>query len=74
LLTTTYTDRRKNVDLFGKDIWRTLNLQLAPFHFPPPLKIINENSTEVDGNFSDKCLGLWLLDDIIIDDYKLTDL
>jgi len=66
LLTTTFTDRSKNVDLLGKDIWRTLNLQLAPFNFPPPLMLINENCTEVDGRFTDKCLGLWRLDDLVV--------
>ena len=66
LLTTTFTDRGKNVDLTGK-IWRTLNLQLAPFNFPHPLMLINENCTEIDGRFSDKCLGLWRLDDLLVD-------
>jgi SAM-dependent methyltransferase len=64
LLTTTFTDRSKNVDLVGKDIWRTLNLQQAPFNFPPPLMLINENCTEVNGRFADKCLGLWRLDEL----------
>lgn len=64
LLTTTFTDRSKNVDLVGKDIWRTLNLQQAPFNFPPPLLLINENCTEVNGQFADKCLGLWRLDEL----------
>lgn len=67
LLTTTFIDRNKNVDLIGKDIWRTLNLQLAPFNFPPPLLLINENCTEVGGRYADKCLGLWRLDDILVD-------
>lgn len=62
---TTFTDRRQNDDL-GKGIWRTLNLQIEPFNFPKPLKIINENCTEGDGKFSDKSLGLWLLDDIVL--------
>lgn len=63
-LTTTFPGRDKNVDLVGKDIWRTLNLQMAPFNFPPPLKLINEKCTEFDGNYADKSLGLWLLSDI----------
>ena len=67
LLTTTFIDRRKNVDLIGKDIWRTLNLQLAPFNFPSPLMLINENCTEVNGQYADKCLALWELDDLVID-------
>ena len=62
LLSTTFTNRSQNENLFG--IWRPLNLQLEPFNFPRPLQLINEACTEGDGNFSDKCLGLWLLSDL----------
>ena len=64
LLTTTFTDREKNVDLVGNDIWRTLNLELPPFNFPRPLQLINENCTEANGAYGDKCLGLWALQDL----------
>lgn len=65
LLTTTFCTRDSNNDLVGKDsFWRPLNLQLAPFNFPPPLLIINERCTEDNGIYGDKCLGLWLLSDI----------
>jgi hypothetical protein len=64
LLTTTFTGRSNNVELVGTDIWRTLNLELPPFNFPKPLKLINEKCTEANSQFSDKCLGLWLLDEI----------
>jgi hypothetical protein len=60
LLTTTFTDRESNVDLDDR-FWRPLNMQIAPFHFPAPLKTINEECTEGGGNFRDKCLGLWEL-------------
>jgi len=63
LLTTTFTDRGGNEDL-GKAVWRTLNLEKAPFDFPKPLKLINEGCTEGDGNFADKALALWALKDI----------
>lgn len=66
LLTTTFTDRRKNVDLVGKAVWRTLNLQAPPFNFPEPLRVINEGCTEANGRFTDKCLGLWRLADLPI--------
>jgi hypothetical protein len=66
ILTTTFVDRKSNVDLVGRDIWRTLNLELPPFNFPKPLKLINEKCTEGNNQFTDKCLGLWLLDDIQI--------
>lgn len=63
LLTTTFINRDHNVDL-GKGFWRTLNLQLPPFNFPTPLKIINEGCTEGDNQFTDKCLALWRLEDL----------
>ncbi len=65
ILTTTFTDRQKNEDL-GMGFWRPLNLQIAPFHFPTPLKLINEQCTEGDNLFTDKCLGLWQLADLSI--------
>lgn len=64
LLTTSFTRKDGNVDLIGKDIWRPLNLELTPFNFPKPLEMINEGCTEYNGQFSDKHLGLWLLDEI----------
>ncbi|MFQ5355799.1 MAG: class I SAM-dependent methyltransferase [Mariprofundaceae bacterium] len=64
ILTTTFTDRERNIDLRGKDVWRTLNMCLPPFNFPEPLKLMNEKCTEANNQFTDKCLGLWRLDDI----------
>ena len=65
LLTTTFVDRASNNDLVGKDsFWRPLNLELPPFNFPPPLKLINENCTEEDHRFMDKHLGLWCLENM----------
>lgn len=65
LLTTTFVDRIKNNDLVGKDnFWRALNMRLAPFNFPEPLLVINEGCTEEAGQYTDKSLGLWLLNDI----------
>jgi hypothetical protein len=58
LVTTTFTDLQKNIDVQDGD-WRPLNLQAAPFLFCTPEKIINEQCTEVDGAYSDKSLGLW---------------
>lgn len=63
LLTTTFTDRRENVDLDSL-FWRPLNLEIAPFNFPKPLEVINEGCTEDNGNFSDKSLIFWKLSDI----------
>lgn len=70
LLTTTFTNREKNSDLIDEHgnvlFWRTLNMQLSPFNFPEPILLINEGCTEDNGNYTDKCLGLWLLSDIKI--------
>jgi len=65
LLTTTFTNREENIDL-GDGFWRVLNLQKAPFNFPEPIKLINEKCTEENNMFVDKCLGLWLIDDLNI--------
>lgn len=64
LLTNTYINRTANTDLILDDIWRPLNLELAPFNFRKPLKLINEKCTENNGCYSDKHLGLWLLDEV----------
>ena len=63
LLTTTFKGRTKNEDL-GTGFWRPLNKQLAPFNFPEPIHLINEGCSEEGNMFEDKCLGLWLLQDI----------
>ncbi|MCU1264369.1 MAG: hypothetical protein JWM21_687 [Acidobacteria bacterium] len=65
LLTTTFTGARPNAEI-ATGAWRPLNLQLPPFNFPPPLRLINEKCTEVRGTYADKCLGLWRLDDLPI--------
>jgi hypothetical protein len=64
MLTTTFIDRSENRDLAGKQTWRPLNLMLPPFNLCAPLRVINENCTEEDGAYRDKCLGLWELSHI----------
>lgn len=70
LLTTTFTDRQHNLDHIDDSnfgvFWQPLNLQRAPFNFPAPIALINEGCTEGKNAFTDKCLGLWLLSDIVI--------
>jgi SAM-dependent methyltransferase len=63
LLTTTFTSRAKNREL-GGIIWRPLNLEVAPFFFPSPIKVILEECTEDNGDFADKGMGLWRLKDL----------
>ncbi len=54
LLATTHRTVGKNQDGPAGG-WRSLNLQLAPFHFPEPLRWVTEDEA------SGKCLGLWRL-------------
>ncbi|MCU0445091.1 MAG: class I SAM-dependent methyltransferase [Microscillaceae bacterium] len=63
LLSTTFAQRTENQDIVTGD-WRTLNLTLAPFNFPAPLALLNENCTEANGAYADKCLGLWKVEDL----------
>jgi hypothetical protein len=58
LMTTTFTDQKLNKDIHTGG-WRPLNFELSPFNFPKPLFILNEKCTEMNGQFSDKSLGLW---------------
>lgn len=63
LLTTTFPRQSENEEIVTGD-WRPLNLQRAPFHLPPPLRLFNENCSEGDGKFADKSLGLWRVGDL----------
>lgn len=54
LLLTTHTTLLENSDCLDGD-WRSVNLQLPPFNFPPPLKLIVEDAE------LGKCLGVWRL-------------
>ena len=63
LLATTFTGRQRNHDI-ATGQWHSLNLEIAPFSFPPPLNTINENNTEGGEAYKDKSLGLWRVADI----------
>ena len=63
LLATTFPETEHNEDAVTGD-WRPLNLTTPPFNFPAPLTYINERCTEGAGRFSDKSLGLWLVEDL----------
>lgn len=65
LLTTTFTKPRKNRDMITGG-WRPLNLQQAPFNFPKPIDMINEDCRLRLGRYSDKSLGLWRISDITL--------
>lgn len=65
LLTTTFPNRNQqsNRPTGG---WRPLNLLQAPFNFPEPLLIINEQCSQYISGilWDDKCLVLWKISDI----------
>ncbi|KQX39417.1 class I SAM-dependent methyltransferase [Variovorax sp. Root434] len=76
LLTTTFTYRTlpRNGDIETGG-WTPINLEMAPYHLPPPRRLIVEgNVTEaiiypsLEGSprfpQTDRSLGLWLLDDV----------
>ena len=42
LLTTTFPSRDRNTDIAFPGQWRPLNLQIAPYGFPAPLRLIDE--------------------------------
>ena len=59
LLTTTYPTIRHNRDIPTGD-YRRINLQLLPFNFPEPIKLIS-GAHPID---AEKSLGLWSLEDL----------
>ncbi len=63
LLTTTFPGEAVNQDITTGD-WRPLNLECAPFGFPAPIERFNEGCTEGEGQFADKSLGLWRVEDL----------
>ena len=63
LLTTTFVEFVENADIKTGE-WRELNLQMPPFSFPEPIKLIDERCTHSGGIYADKRLGLWELESI----------
>lgn len=64
LLTTTFPQKTKNKNVTVPGQWRPLNLQIAPFSFPEPLLLINEQNTWKADRYPDKSLGLWRVEDL----------
>lgn len=58
LLATTFTRHAENKDIRMGD-WRPVNLQVAPFNLPAPLRTIDERCEEGEGRYSDKAMALW---------------
>lgn len=62
LLTTTFPRHDRNRDISTGE-WRSLNLELKPFHFPSPLRLLEEGCSDPE-EYSDKSLGLWGISDL----------
>ncbi len=62
LLATTFTACSRNTDVPTGD-WRPLNLDLAPFRFPPALRMVPDGPLP-DGAYPDKMLALYRIDDL----------
>jgi SAM-dependent methyltransferase len=62
-LTTSFTEHNKNIDIPTGN-WRPLNFMKHPYKWPSPLEIINEKCTEDNGEWADKSLALWRIEDI----------
>jgi hypothetical protein len=63
LLATTFPGHSCNQDALTGE-WRPLNLELPPFHLPPPRTLLDERCREQEGRFADKSLGLWHVGDL----------
>lgn len=64
LLTTTYPELHENIDI-PVGGWRPLNLELPPFGFPRPLRLINEHFLDSHGRLNtEKGLALWKVEDL----------
>jgi len=59
LATTTFPATPRNKDLISGIRWRHLNLQAAPFNFPPPLTSLPDGF-----NRPDKVLSIWRVSDL----------
>jgi len=63
LLTTTYSGLPANRDILSGQ-WRPIDLELPPFHLPPPRHLILEKECDVDGFRLRRSLGIWDLGDM----------
>jgi len=63
LMTTTFTELDENYDIEDGD-WRPINLEIAPFFWPLPHSVLNEQCDELDGAYRDKSLGVWRLSEL----------
>ncbi|MCU0654145.1 MAG: class I SAM-dependent methyltransferase [Polyangiaceae bacterium] len=62
VLATTFV-RHENRDIVT-GAWRPINLQAAPFSLPDPLLLIHERCGDNRGEYADKYMGLWSVDQL----------
>jgi hypothetical protein len=65
LVTTTFPRLDRNADI-STGGWRPVNLELAPYNFPAPLRLVDEKRRAPDGSDACKCLGVWDLRDVAV--------
>jgi hypothetical protein len=58
LLTTSFTNTATNEDIVTGN-WRALNLEIAPFNLPQPLKKIPDTAVRAGKPYADKVMALW---------------
>lgn len=58
LIATTFPELERNQDCEDGD-WRALNFENAPFCWPAPIELLNEQCVEGGGGWRDKSLGVW---------------
>lgn len=66
LLATTFPQHTNNPNT-GLGGWRPLNMELAPFNFPQPLRILRDRIPTEGDRWPDKSVGVWRLADIDVD-------
>ena len=64
VLMTTFTKAGRNYFDIKDGEWRAINFNEAPMNLPLPMELINEGCTEDRMRWTDKCLGLWKLEQL----------
>lgn len=64
LLATTYPQMVARNRSIVTGMWRFLDLERPPFAFPPPLRLVEEQTMEI---YRSKSLGLWRFEDLPLD-------
>jgi len=63
LMATTFPDTPANTDILTGQ-WRAIDMEKAPFGFPPPLRMVDEKFRGKAGQHSNKSMGIWRIDDL----------